>query len=401
MLKEHPIFKSVSSLKLTTLLLYCSMVLIFFGTLDQTQYGIRRVQALYFQGFITIWDYPDSWLFGKYIGWIGIPIPGGYLIGPLIILNLVTAHFRYFRLKLTNIGLIFIHFGLLLLLLGQGVADLLQEDYYMWLDEGNSSDHAQSFQQDELVIIHSSPEAQTDRIISIPSSFLKNQTFIAHAKLPFRIKVLAYYPNSVVRKVTSTSPIHNSNLISTPTAGVGMSMQLRPESIPLTRRDDERNLPSAIIEIITDEGSLGRWLVNTAFENRIPDQHFEYREQNYQISLRIRRKYFPFSLKLTDFEHKRYPGSDIPKAFTCWVELTDHETGEVRESKIYMNHPLRYGGYTFYQASFNEQGNASMFQIVSNPGRHIPYIALTMVTIGLLFQFGMSMSVFLKRRFAS
>ncbi len=372
------------------------MVLIFFGTLDQAQFGIRRVQALYFQNFLTFWQYPDNWFFGKYLGWLSLPIAGGYLIGPLMVLNLLAAHFRYFRFKIKNLGLLLIHSGILLLIVGQGVADLYQKDYYLWLDEGASSSFSQSFQHDELVIIDTSLE-DTVAVVSIPAETLPKQQFINIPQFPFQVKVLTYYPNSVVRKSTQNRPI--TTLIPTPTAGVGASMGLVPEPIPPTRKDDERNLPSTIVEIQTPMGSLGSWLLNTAFEGRIPDQTFEYEGHTYQIALRIKRNYLPFTLTLLDFDHKLYPGSDIPREFTSWVKVEDHASGEIREAKIFMNHPLRYGGYTFYQASFGNQGSASMFQIVTNPGWLIPYFALTLVSLGLIYQFGITLGYFLKRRF--
>jgi len=397
-MKERPVFQLVSSPKLTTLLLCLSMALIFFGTLDQAQFGIRRVQALYFQSFVTVWDYPDSWYFGKYLGWLGIPIPGGYLIGPLMIVNLIAAHFRYFRMSLRNLGLFMIHAGILLLMLGQGVADLFQKDSYIWMDEGTSTEFSQSFHEDELVIVDLSlPDKYA--VVSIPAEVLKKHRQISHPKLPFNLKVLAFYPNSVVRKIDPQSP--QNSLLPIPTAGAGASMHLLPEPVSLTKQDDERNLPSAIVEIQTTGGSLGSWLLNTAFEGRIPDQSFIYEGHTYEIALRIRRNYLPFKLTLLDFEQKRYPGSEITREFNSWVKVTDSDSGEQREARIYMNHPLRYAGYTFYQASFGNQGTASMFQIVTNPGWLIPYLALTLVSFGLVFQFGRGLGLFLKRRFAA
>ena len=397
MLKEHPFYKTVSSLKLTTLLLCLSMLLIFFGTLDQAQYGIRQVQELYFKGFITIWKYPETWYLGDKLSWLGLPIPGGFLIGPLLILNLVTAHFRYFHFSARKAGLICIHAGILTLLLGQGIADLFQEDYYLWLDKGESSNYSQSFHQDELVIIETThPEHNT--VVSIPAQLLKKQRFLHHDALPFQLRVLAYYPNSIVRKQSGV--VANQGLTPTPTKGVGAEMNLVAEPIAPTRKDDERNLPSLLLAIDTPEGTLGTWLLNTAFEGRVPDPLIEFEGRSFQIALRIKRNYFPFTVTLGDFEHLKYPGSDIPRAFTSWVTVTRESNGETRDAKISMNHPLRYEGYTFYQASFGKQGNASMFQIVRNPGWLLPYFALLMVTIGLLYQFSIQLYRFLKRRFA-
>jgi hypothetical protein len=52
-----------------------------------------------------------------------------------------------------------------------------------------------------------------------------------------------------------------------------------------------------------------------------------------------------------------------------------------------MNHPLRYEGRTFYQASFGEGDKLSVLQVVENPAAVTPYLACAIVAAGLVFQF--------------
>jgi hypothetical protein len=54
---------------------------------------------------------------------------------------------------------------------------------------------------------------------------------------------------------------------------------------------------------------------------------------------------------------------------------------------IRMNAPLRYGGETFYQASFLPGDQASILQVVRNPAAVTPYLACTLVALGLVVQF--------------
>ena len=89
---------------------------------------------------------------------------------------------------------------------------------------------------------------------------------------------------------------------------------------------------------------------------------------------------------------------DCVDCFSSLVHLTDSRTGDDREFLIYMNHPLRYDAFTFYQASFGNEDTASMFQVVTNPGRWLPYIACILVSFGLLYQFGYLFLRFLQRR---
>ena len=63
-----------------------------------------------------------------------------------------------------------------------------------------------------------------------------------------------------------------------------------------------------------------------------------------------------------------------------------------------MNHPLRHGGFTFYQSSFKNNDSTTVLQVVRNPSWLIPYIACTMVFLGLALQFGLSLHQHMSKR---
>ena len=64
-----------------------------------------------------------------------------------------------------------------------------------------------------------------------------------------------------------------------------------------------------------------------------------------------------------------------------------------------MNHPLRYNGETFFQASFNEQTeHGTVLEVVSNPVWTLPYIACAIGGLGLLIHFGITLVNFLDKR---
>jgi hypothetical protein len=83
------------------------------------------------------------------------------------------------------------------------------------------------------------------------------------------------------------------------------------------------------------------------------------------------------------------------------VTLRNPGKGEQRDVLIYMNQPLRYDGKAFYQASFGKGDTLSILQVVENPGWLLPYISCTLVTIGLLVHFAMSLSRSQRRRSGS
>jgi hypothetical protein len=100
----------------------------------------------------------------------------------------------------------------------------------------------------------------------------------------------------------------------------------------------------------------------------------------------------PFSMTLDNFRREVYAGSNIPKLYESHVTIIDGDLNW--PSVIGMNDPLRYGGYTFYQAStfVNNRGQAvSVLNVVKNDGWLFPYIA------GIMMAFGLALHVFIRQ----
>jgi hypothetical protein len=164
---------------------------------------------------------------------------------------------------------------------------------------------------------------------------------------------------------------------------------------PRETATDRRDAPSALVEIVTPQGSLGTWLVSDWFEQ---SQTFDFNGHGYRLQLCPERFYLPFSLHLLEFRHDVYNGTDIPKNFSSRLTLIRPNTGERREVLIYMNNPLRYEGKTFYQASFDPDNQGTILQVVKNPGWLTPYLACGLVATGMVIQFLSHLIPFLRRR---
>jgi hypothetical protein len=168
--------------------------------------------------------------------------------------------------------------------------------------------------------------------------------------------------------------------------------------LPLTYKPDENNQPAALVEVVTPEGPLGIWAVSPLIG--MP-QTFVYQGKTWELALRLKRHYMPFSLSLLQVTHEKYPGTEIPKNFASRVKLKDDEAREDREVVIFMNNPLRHGGLTFYQYQMNAAGKMSAFQVVRNPSWALPYVACIMMGVGLTWQFVLSLVSFVRRRKAA
>ncbi len=370
------------SLQLTVVLLVMSMVLVFVATLDQVNLGIWAVQEKYFRSLFVLWPLPNSN--------VSIPIfPGGYLVGSFLLVNLIAAHVYRFKLSWKKAGILIAHTGLILLLIGELLTSLLQKDSAMRIEEGETRKYSESFRDYELALLDKT-NPDYDEVVAIPDTVLADKTLVQHPRLPFQVRVKEYFPNANVRMRDATEPALPG------ITGIGARVALVP--LPVTAKQDEVNSPGIYVELVSAEGSLGTWLVSPLLG--MP-QTLNYQGHAWELALRLKRFYQPFSLSLLKVTHDVYPGTDIPKNFASRVRLHDDAGRTDREVNIFMNNPLRFGGMTFYQYQMNAEEHLSVFQVVRNPSWLLPYIACAMMGFGLLVQFGLSLSGFMRKRAAA
>lgn len=382
----------LTSLQLTVVCLVFSLVLVFIGTVAQVDEGLYQAQARYFK----------SWyIWGVTLSNHKLPIllPGGYLIGAVLLVNLLAAHAKRFHFSWKKAGILMIHFGIILLLLGQLLTDLLSRESQMRMGKGELKNYSEDSQSSEMVLISAAKDnPDEDEVISIPESLLREGAEIKHPGLPFTLQVRKYWRNSSI----STKPREGAaDAGATHGAGKGVHIMLQP---PVTAMD-EVNTPSALIEVTGGKDSHGRWLVSSRSSTK---QTFEHAGKQWQIALRFTRHYMPFSLTLLELRHDIYKGTEIPRNFSSRIQLINPSTGEQRETLIYMNNPFRYSGLTFYQYQMTDEDMAreagvspsSTLQVVRNPGWITPYFACLLVGLGLFYQFGGHLIQFLRKRFS-
>ncbi|MCE0523453.1 MAG: cytochrome c biogenesis protein ResB [Methylacidiphilales bacterium] len=412
------VIKFFTSLRLTVVLLAFAILLVFIGTLAQVDEGLYNAQARYFRQWL---------IFGLDVfGWrIPLLLPGGYLIGTMLVLNLVAAHLYRFQLSIKKIGIQIAHAGVILLLVGQLATDMLARESQMHFSEGETKAFAESSRNNELAFT-SSNGAADDEVVSIPGRLLVSGNEIQDGNLPFTIRVKSFWENS---ESSFRAPMMKNGPPLT-TNGVAASFDFQPA--PETKDLNEKNVPTALIEIIGSNGSLGDWVVSgwtsddemvsalrQGYEQQVgaemakkiagqltQPQSIEAGGRTYTFALRPERIYFPFSLELLKATHTVYEGTDIPKDFRSRIQLRNPRTGENREVEISMNHPLRYAGLTFYQYQMDagqaarEAGRtpSSVLQVVHNPSWLTPYIGCAMVALGLTIQFLFHLVGFMSKR---
>src|SRR5580693_10814221 len=115
------LIKFFTSLRLTVVLLAFAIILIFVGTLAQVDEGLYNAQARYFRQWIVL----GLDIFGHRIPLL---LPGGYLIGTLLLVNLLAAHIYRFQFSTKKIGIQFVHAGVILLLVGQLATEMFANE---------------------------------------------------------------------------------------------------------------------------------------------------------------------------------------------------------------------------------------------------------------------------------
>jgi hypothetical protein len=179
---------------------------------------------------------------------------------------------------------------------------------------------------------------------------------------------------------------------------------------------DDENRPSALVEVVAGNQSLGDWTVSfwmakpslaaglqsefgALLQTPLTEpQKFQVAGRTYELALRPMRYYKPYTITLLDFKHDIYAGTDIPSNFSSKIHLRDAARGEDRDVLIRMNTPLRYAGETFYQASFEDNDRVSVLQVVRNPAAITPYVACSLVAAGLIVQFLTHLIGFARKR---
>ena len=303
--------KILSSLRLTVALLGFTMVLIFIATLSQVHLGIHEVQSLYFRSWIAWWDViPGEKSFS-------LPLPGGTLLGTLLIINLLAAHSARFKLRWNKAGMIVIHSGILIMLLSEILTGFLGKEAQMKIDEGETVNYSTFPREIELAV--AAPDGSgLESVTSIPQSRLKNGSEFPFDS--FVLKIRKFHPNADVIPLGKESgdfdPIRASE-------GIGKNYVVRRK--PRETKMDRRDVSAAYVEISPNDSSepIGLWLLSNALRG---EQQFSVGEKVWKMSIRQKRLYHPFSIKLLDFSHDRYLGTNVPKNFSSTD--SNHQSGD-------------------------------------------------------------------------
>ncbi|HWB11277.1 MAG TPA: cytochrome c biogenesis protein CcsA [Pirellulales bacterium] len=293
-------------------------------------------------------------------------------------------------------GIVLLHAGVGLMMLNELIVYSLHTEGQMQIREGETVNYVQDIRTQELAIVdRSNPEH--DDVVVVPQRLLEPDARIEDKRLPFEVQVLRYLQNTNLRQLKAGE----ENLAD---AGQGVSFvvdEARPSSG--TDMGGGVDMSAAYVKFVDKESgkSLGTHLLS--LYPMFDHEQVKLGDKTYDVALRFKRDYKPYSLQLIDVRFDKYVGTNTPRNYSSDVRLLDPSRNVDRKVKIWMNNPLRYAGETFYQSTFNvdpmSRKEMTGLQVVTNTGWMIPYVGCMIVVIGMLAQFGVVLLRFLRREF--
>ncbi|OGQ23453.1 MAG: hypothetical protein A3I05_07935 [Deltaproteobacteria bacterium RIFCSPLOWO2_02_FULL_44_10] len=343
------------------------MVLLVSGTIAQRSVGLYQSQQTFFSSFLF------------FVG--PIPLPGGYMTLGIIFLNLFAKLIFKSPWTKSRFGINVIHVGALMLLFGGFLTAVMNVEGALVLAEGEKSHLYSDYHELEFSVM----DQQHETHFLFPEKKLSSGERLPFFDLPVKMTIANFYRNChIVQRSTLTNQEYH-----------GFAKIFELQSLPLEKEDTKnRACLSLRVEGIKKENEG----IYAVMESMPIEQTLEVNEKKYILSIRRKERQLPFSIELLDFEKKMHAGTDMAKSYRSQVFLLD---GELRESRVIeMNRPLRYKGYTLYQASFIEglDQETSVFAVVRNTGRLFPYLSSIVMCAGLLLHLFSSVPNLIRKR---
>lgn len=413
-----------SSIRLTVVLLGATVILIFLGTLDQIEWGIYHAQKVYFHSFF-VWVPVCSnlrLLLGEVAAQpadpIYFPFPGGVLLGLLLSVNLTLNQFisRSRTRSRGKAGILLLHAGVLILIVSFFLTGVLQKEFVLRLRENNAGlNYVEDISKAAFVLTDESDTREPRA--SAPVPLMRDQQWLDVPATSLRVFIHCIFQNAAIASVPSHLALGRENELNRPVAldmhgnikvsrekmnlqGICSDPDMVVVERPTVRAADETNTPAAVVEIFEDQVSLGVWVVSSLPIPALDQQMVTTRQGRLRLGFHYEQTRLPFFLSLDKFIHTTYPGTDIPKDFSSHVRISSPGLRDTRTAVISMNHPLRYGGYSFYQSSFTQDGETSILHVTRNPAGLFPYLGILATVVGMIVHFCSSLSNFLRKNSA-
>ena len=365
------------------------LILTWLSTLEQPEKGLYEVQKRYYdaEAMFVMPDVPGMpQINGKPVG---IPLPGAYLVSVVLFINLFLGGIIRIRKGWKYTGVIISHFSMVSLLVAGFVSHHYSKEGIMSVYEGEESDFAQSYYDYTIEVSEivdgrkTAPYVvNTEHLSSLSYSDVKRIEF---PNLPFDIDVSHWMRNSSVQRANGSNPTDMP-------ISDGLTLGWL-ENAPT----EEENAAGCFIEVLPKSST------SSPVKLLMYGRHVDYStatidDKIYGFSLVREIWPMPFRVRLDSSVGEYYPGTTRPSSFQSEITRFGEGSDKTEQSfTIKMNEPMRYDGYTLYQARWSgEQDRAqSGFAIVKNPSDQWPKYSIYMSILGLTIHFGVKLFSFI------
>ncbi|MGB1124138.1 MAG: cytochrome c biogenesis protein ResB [Phycisphaeraceae bacterium] len=280
-------------------------------------------------------------------------------------------------------GIVLVHGGLILMLVGEYVTGIGATEGQMWIHEKGSSNKIIDIREAELAFVRDLGDGKQEHIV-IPQKLLasadQDDTMITDDTLPLKVRVDAWMENSDL-----TPSINGQD----PT-----QVQYRAQELPAVTGTEQRaDRPTVMATLFDGDQRVGEFLLTTW--EVVKPVSVEVDGRAWEVSLRFKETHLPYTIQLVDFRHDKFTGTTTPMNYSSTLRLKEPGSAESRDDFIKMNQPLRYDGKAFFQSGFFQQplnrNLGTIMQVADNPGAWVPYLSCVVVTIGLCMHFVVSL----------
>lgn len=344
-------------------LLPALMALLVVGTIAQSESGLFAAHQKYFASFL-FWEGP-------------VPLPGGYTLIGIFGVSLLLKFLFDSQWKLAKAGVHLTHLGAVIMLLGGLLTAVSAKEYFMILPEGGTSRFVYDYHQRQLMI---ADDENIIRIINFEDLSKDKKIEPRDLDLPFNLQILDTCENCEIMLRGDAPELSNEAARDLPFRTMAANMALASKS---PEKEPEANLSGMTFVLRgSDDGADDG--VYVAFEAMPKPVSLTAGGRNYSIIYGKAQTMLPFAIGLNDFIKDDYPGVDKARNFTSEIIVRDGE--QEIPATITMNEPLRYGGYTFFQSSFDDNRDVeiSVLSVVQNKGWLFPYIGALVIAAGLI-----------------
>lgn len=153
----------------------------------------------------------------------------------------------------------------------------------------------------------------------------------------------------------------------------------RQSMVPPDRIRQDRT-PALLARIGSEGDSSTMWLW------RRQAREFSAGGKRYVLAYGDKQVPLGFTVKLNRFRLGYYPGSERPRSFESHVSIVDATTGREQSRVISMNHPTKYGGYSFFQSRYRmgSDQTISFLSVSRDPGMWVVFAGYIATMVGMV-----------------